>query len=85
MVVKSLNEKSDKLSLIKLFDSGKTGNYSFFSNGLINVAKENRNLALLLANKLIVHLKLEKVVFQKFIEYCSSLINDKMLWIPYKI
>ncbi|MBA8758389.1 heme biosynthesis protein HemY [Wolbachia pipientis] len=84
-VVKSLNEKSDRLSLIKLFNSGKTGNYSFFSNGLTNVANKNRNLALLLANKLIVHLKQEKVVFQKFIEYCSSSINDKMLSIPFQI
>lgn len=84
-VVKSLNEKSDRLSLIKLFNSGKTGNYSFFSNGLTNIANKNRNLALLLANKLIVHLKQEKVVFQKFIEYCSSSINDKMLSIPFQI
>lgn len=84
-VVKSLNEKSDRLSLIKLFNSGKTGNYSFFSNGLTNIANKNRNLTLLLANKLIVHLKQEKVVFQKFIEYCSSSINDKMLSIPFQI
>ncbi|MFP3027638.1 MAG: tetratricopeptide repeat protein, partial [Wolbachia sp.] len=27
----------------------------------------------------------EKVVFQKFIEYCSSSINDKMLSIPFQI
>lgn len=84
-VVKSLNEKSDRLSLIKLFNSGKTGNYSFFSNGLTNIANKNRNLALLLANKLIVHLKQERVIFQKFIEYCSSSINDKMLSIPFQI
>ncbi|GFT88651.1 heme biosynthesis protein HemY [Nephila pilipes] len=63
----------------------KTGNYSFFSNGLTNIANKNRNLALLLANKLIVHLKQERVVFQKFIEYCSSSINDKMLSIPFQI
>lgn len=84
-LVKSLSEESDRLSLIKLFNSGKTGNYSFFSNGLTNIANKNRNLALLLANKLIVHLKQEKVVFQKFIEYCSSSINDKMLSIPFQI
>lgn len=84
-VVKSLNEKSNRLSLIKLFNSGKMGNYSFFSNGLANIANKNRNLALLLANKLIVHLKQERVVFQKFIEYCSSSINDKMLSIPFQI
>lgn len=84
-LVKSLSEESDRLSLIKLFNSGKTGNYSFFSNGLTNIANKNRNLALLLANKLIVYLKQEKVVFQKFIEYCSSSINDKMLSIPFQI
>ncbi|MEC4734786.1 MAG: heme biosynthesis protein HemY [Wolbachia endosymbiont of Halictus tumulorum] len=84
-LVKSLSEESDRLSLIKLFNSGKTGNYSFFSNGLTNIANKNRNLALLLANKLIVNLKQEKVVFQKFIEYCSSSINDKMLSIPFQI
>lgn len=84
-LVKSLSEESDRLSLIKLFNSGKTGNYSFFSNGLTNIANKNRNLALLLSNKLIVHLKQEKVVFQKFIEYCSSSINDKMLSIPFQI
>ncbi len=84
-LVKNLNEESDKLSLIKLFNSGKMGNYSFFSNGLTNIASKNRNLALLLANKLIVHLKQEGAIFQKFIEYCSSSVNDKILSIPFQI
>ncbi|MDR2831941.1 MAG: heme biosynthesis protein HemY [Rickettsiales bacterium] len=84
-LVKSLSEESDRLSLIKLFNSGKMGNYSFFNNGLTNIANKNRNLALLLANKLIAHLKREKVVFQKFIECCSSSINDKVLSLPFQI
>ncbi|MDR2547888.1 MAG: heme biosynthesis protein HemY [Rickettsiales bacterium] len=84
-LVKNLNEESDKLSLIKLFNSGKMGNYGFFSNGLTNIASKNRNLALLLTNKLIVHLKQEGAIFQKFIEYCTSSINDKILSIPFQI
>jgi HemY protein len=84
-LIKNLNEKSDRLSLIKAFNSGKTGNYSLFSSSLTNVANKNRNLAILLANKLIAHLKQEKIVFQKFIEHCSSSINDKILSIPFQI
>ncbi|QOD38391.1 heme biosynthesis protein HemY [Candidatus Wolbachia massiliensis] len=84
-LVKNLNEESDRLSLIKLFNSGKTGNYSFLSNGLTNIANKNRNLALLLANKLIVHLRQERAIFQKFIEYCSGSIDDKILSIPFQI
>jgi hypothetical protein len=84
-LVKNLNEESDKLSLIKLFNSGKMGNYSFFSNGLTSIASKNRKLALLLANKLIVHLKQEGAIFQKFIEYCSSSVDDKILSIPFQI
>ncbi|QKX02996.1 heme biosynthesis protein HemY [Wolbachia endosymbiont of Litomosoides sigmodontis] len=84
-LVKSLNEKNDRLSLIKIFNSGKTGNYSFFSDGLTNIANKNRNLALLLANKLIAHLKQERKIFQKFIEHCSSSVNEKILSIPFQI
>ncbi|RDD35644.1 tetratricopeptide repeat protein [Wolbachia endosymbiont of Cylisticus convexus] len=84
-LIKNLNEESDKLSLVKLFNSGKTGNYSFFSHNLTSIASKNRNLALLLVNKLIVYLKQERSVFQKFIEYCSSSINDKILSIPFQI
>ncbi|MGL9757737.1 MAG: tetratricopeptide repeat protein [Wolbachia sp.] len=84
-LIKNLNEESDKLSLVKLFNSGKTGNYSFFSYNLTSIASKNRNLALLLINKLIIHLKQERLVFQKFIEYCSSSINDKILSIPFQI
>lgn len=84
-LIKNLNEESDKLSLVKLFNSGKTGNYSFFSHNLTSIASKNRNLALLLINKLIIHLKQERLVFQKFIEYCSSSINDKILSIPFQI
>ncbi|NUY39267.1 heme biosynthesis protein HemY [Wolbachia endosymbiont of Litomosoides brasiliensis] len=84
-LVKSLNEENDRLSLIKIFNSGKTGNYSFFSDGLTDIANKNRNLALLLANKLIAHLKQERTIFQKFIEYCSSSVNDKILSIPFQI
>ncbi|NSX83827.1 heme biosynthesis protein HemY, partial [Wolbachia endosymbiont of Atemnus politus] len=84
-LVKSLNEEIDKLSLIKVFNSGKTGNYSFFCNGLTNIANKNRNLALLLASKLIVDLKQEKITFQRFIGYCSSSIDDKILSIPFQI
>ncbi|WCR58218.1 heme biosynthesis protein HemY [Wolbachia endosymbiont of Ctenocephalides felis wCfeJ] len=84
-LVKNLNEESDKLSLIKLFNAAKTGNYSFFSHGLINIANKNLNLALLLANKLIIDLKQEKAIFQKFIEYCSSSIDNKILSIPFQI
>ncbi|QUI60198.1 heme biosynthesis protein HemY [Wolbachia endosymbiont of Spodoptera picta] len=84
-LIKNLNEESDKLSLVKLFNSGKTGNYSFFSHNLTSIASKNRNLALLLINKLIIYLKQERLVFQKFIEYCSSSINDKILSIPFQI
>ncbi|OWZ25164.1 heme biosynthesis protein HemY [Wolbachia endosymbiont of Wuchereria bancrofti] len=84
-LVKSLNEENDRLSLIKIFNSGKTGNYSFFSNGLTDIASKNRNLALLLTNKLIAHLKQERTIFQKFVEYCSSSVNDKILSIPFQI
>ncbi|CCF78485.1 membrane-bound protoheme IX biogenesis protein He mY [Wolbachia endosymbiont of Onchocerca ochengi] len=84
-LVKNLSKENDRLSLIKLFDSCKMGNYSFFSSSLLNIANKNRNLALLVLNKLIVHLKQEKAVFQKFIEYCSSSINDKILSIPFQI
>ncbi|MDM8334822.1 heme biosynthesis protein HemY [Wolbachia pipientis] len=84
-LVKNLSEESDKLSLVKLFNSGKTGNYSFFSNNLTSIANKNRNLALLLANKLIAHLKQKRAIFQKFIEYCSSSIDDKILSIPFQI
>ncbi len=84
-LVKNLSKENDRLSLIKLFDSCKMGNYSFFSNSLLNIANKNRNLALLEINKLIVHLKQEKAVFQKFIEYCSSSINNKILSIPFQI
>ncbi|MFP3023553.1 MAG: heme biosynthesis protein HemY [Wolbachia sp.] len=84
-LIKNLNEESDKLSLVKLFHAGKMGNYSFFSHNLTDIASKNRNLALLLVNKLIVHLKQERSVFQKFIEYCSSSINDKLLSIPFQI
>lgn len=84
-LIKNLNEESDKLSLVKLFNSGQTGNYSFFSHNLTSIASKNRNLALLLINKLIIHLKQERLVFQKFIEYCSSSINDKILSIPFQI
>ncbi|WP_246210233.1 hypothetical protein [Wolbachia endosymbiont of Atemnus politus] len=82
-LVKNLNEESNKLSLVKVFNSGRTGNYSFFSNGLTNIANKNRNLALLLASKLIVALKQERATFQRFIEYCSSSIDDKVLSIPF--
>lgn len=84
-LIKSLNEESDRISLIKAFDAGKTGNYSLFSSSLTDIANKNRNLAILLANKLIAHLKQEKIVFQKFIEHCSSSINDKILSIPFQI
>ena len=84
-LIKNLNEESDKLSLVKLFNSGKTGNYSFFSHNLTSIASKNRNLALLLINKLVIHLKQERLVFQKFVEYCSSSINDKILSIPFQI
>ncbi|APR98939.1 heme biosynthesis protein HemY [Wolbachia endosymbiont of Folsomia candida] len=84
-LVKNLTEESDRLSLVKTFNEGKTGNYSLFSSSLTNIANKNRNLAILLANKLIVHLKQEEVVFQKFIEHCSSSINDKILSIPFQI
>ncbi|QJT94238.1 heme biosynthesis protein HemY [Wolbachia endosymbiont of Diaphorina citri] len=84
-LIKNLNEESDKLSLLKLFNSGKTGNYSFFSHNLTGIASKNRNLALLLVNKLIIYLKQERSVFKKFIEYCSSSINDKILSIPFQI
>ncbi|WP_168463809.1 heme biosynthesis protein HemY [Wolbachia endosymbiont of Ctenocephalides felis wCfeT] len=84
-LIKGLNEESDRSSLVKLFNSGKTGNYNFFSNGLMNIASKNRSLALLLANKMIVHLKQEKMVFQKFIEYCSNTINDRILSIPFQV
>lgn len=84
-LIKNLSEESDKLSLVKIFNAGKTGNYSFFSNNLMSIASKNRNLALLLVNKLIIHLKQERSVFRKFIEYCSSSINDKILSIPIQI
>ncbi|QCB62279.1 heme biosynthesis protein HemY [Wolbachia endosymbiont of Drosophila mauritiana] len=84
-LIKNLNEEGDKLSLVKLFNAGKTGNYSFFSHSLMSIASKNRNLALLLVNKLIIHLKQERSVFRKFIEYCSSSINDRILSIPLQI
>ncbi|WP_353287349.1 heme biosynthesis protein HemY [Wolbachia endosymbiont (group B) of Gerris lacustris] len=84
-IVKNLSEENDKLSLVKLFNAGKTGNYSFFSHSLVSIASKNLNLALLLVNKLIIHLKQERLIFQKFIEYCSSSINDKILSIPFQI
>ncbi|MDD9331917.1 MAG: heme biosynthesis protein HemY [Wolbachia sp.] len=84
-LIKNLNEENDRLFLIRLFNSGKTGNYSFFSNGLTSIANKNRNLALLLSNKLIAHLKKDKMTFRKFIEYCSNSINDRILSIPFQI
>lgn len=84
-LVKNLNEGNDKLLLIKTFNAGKTGNYSFFSNSITTIASKNCNLALLLSHKLISCLKKNKIAFHKFIEYCSGSISDKMLSLPFKI
>ncbi|WCR53563.1 MAG: hypothetical protein PG981_000585 [Wolbachia endosymbiont of Ctenocephalides orientis wCori] len=84
-LIKNLNEESDKLLLIKTFNAGKTGNYNFFTNNLISIASKNRNLALLVSHKLIASLKKDKITFQKFVEYCSHSINDKVLSIPFQI
>lgn len=84
-LIKNLNEESDKLLLIKTFNAGKTGNYNFFASNLTNIASKNRNLALLLSHKLIASLKKDKIAFQKFVEYCSHSINDKVLSIPFQI
>ncbi|VVC31023.1 Hypothetical protein CINCED_3A002981 [Cinara cedri] len=82
---KSLHEDNDKLLLVQVFNAGKTGNYSFFSNGITSIANMNCNLALLLSHKLIMYLKKDKIGFQKFIEHCSSYINNKVLSLPFQI
>ncbi|WP_253300148.1 heme biosynthesis protein HemY [Wolbachia endosymbiont of Chironomus riparius] len=84
-LVKNLNQENDKLLLIKTFHAGKTGDYNFFSHNIISIASKNHNLALLLSSKLIVQLKKDKISFQKFIEYCSNSITDKVLSLPFQI
>lgn len=84
-LLKSLDEDNDKLLLVKIFNAGKTGNYSFFGNGITSIANTNCNLALLLSHKLIIYLKKDTIAFQKFIEYCSSSINNKALSLPFQI
>ncbi|MDN5247824.1 MAG: heme biosynthesis protein HemY [Wolbachia endosymbiont of Tyrophagus putrescentiae] len=78
-LVKNLNDRS---LLVQIFYAGKTGNYSFFSNNIVSL---NLNSALLLSYKLIMHLKGDKIAFQKFIDYCSSSINNKTLLLPFQI
>lgn len=84
-LLKSLDEDNNKLLLVKVFNAGKTGNYSLFTNGITSIANINCNLALLLSHKLIIYLKKDKIAFQKFIEYCSNSINNKVLSLPFQM
>ncbi|MBV0899310.1 MAG: heme biosynthesis protein HemY [Wolbachia endosymbiont of Fragariocoptes setiger] len=82
---KIVNEENDRFLLLKTFNSGKAGNYTFFTNSIASIMSKNRNLALLLSYKLIFHLRKDKLSLQKFVDHCFHAISDKILSLPFQI
>ncbi|OEY86620.1 heme biosynthesis protein HemY [Wolbachia pipientis] len=79
------NNSNDKTQIVKIFNSGKSGNYSFFTCNLIQLSKKSHNLSLLISYKLINYLRKNRILFKNFIEYCSSSISDKLLSLPFQV